>query len=72
MKPYFVFVDKDNQEHTTGYIMHVFFENHGYGAIEKLAEPCLESLEELDPIFNYLKSQFPNGWKIENGKVVSA
>lgn len=72
MNGYFVFVDKDNREHTVGHVEYHFFEDHGYGAIEKLAELTLEDLEQLHPIFDYLKTQFPNGWKIENGKVVSA
>lgn len=71
MDDYFAFVDPvTGHEVTTGMIVHIFYENHGNGAYEKLGEPVCESIQELVPIFNYIKSQFPKGWKVENGKVV--
>lgn len=70
MEEHFAFVDHDNNEHTEGRIDFIFYEDHGNGAIETLGEPVLDSIQDLKAIFDYIKSQFPKGWEIKNGKVV--
>lgn len=70
MEGYYVFVGKDGTEHTAGHLEYHFFEDHGNGAIEHLAEPSLENFEEIKAVLEFIRDQFPHGWKIENGKVV--